>query len=80
MYENNCISKEDYDHCTAYTERPFVEGLRPHDYISPEIIKRAEIAAEKDKCFVVDDRRERRERLAIPRKRHGKKLPPKVIN
>jgi hypothetical protein len=60
MYEINCISKEDYDHCMAYTERPFVEGLRSHDYMPPEIAKKAEIAAENDNRFVVDDRLERR--------------------
>jgi hypothetical protein len=81
MYENNCILKEDYNHCTAYTERLFVEGLRLHDYIPPEITKRADIAAEKDNCIVVDDGREGRERRIIPRKWHSQsKLPLKVTN
>jgi hypothetical protein len=47
-----------------------------------EIMRKAEIAAEKDNRIVVDDRREKRERQVIPRKRHGQlsKLPPKVTN
>jgi hypothetical protein len=39
-----------------------VEGLRLWDYIPPEIVEKAKIAAEKDNQFVVDDCREKRKR------------------
>jgi len=58
MRDNGCISAEDYAHCMNYTERPFVDGLCPADYILREIIEKEVIARQRDNRVIVTETRE----------------------
>jgi hypothetical protein len=60
LYEYGRMSKEDFDHCMNYTERPTVDGLRPYDYEPSEITKKKESDQWRANSLVLDDRRERR--------------------
>ena len=74
MHDNGCISAEDYAHCMNYTERPFVDGLRPADYIPREIIEKEEIAWQRDnRVIVTETREEKRRRRAMQKgsRQHG---------
>ena len=60
LWAKGCISKEDYEKIMEYTERPYVDGLRPSGFVTEKVRKRTEAAERKlNELVVVDKPRDR---------------------
>jgi hypothetical protein len=76
MRNKGCISDEDFKHCFRYTERPYVDGLRPYDWLPEEIIEKNRATEEKANRVVVNmSREEARERRRKKSAVFGTKKP-----
>ena len=63
-----------------YTERPFVDGLRPADYIPREITEEEEIARPRDNRVIVTETREERRLKAMQKgSPQCTKIPPRKV-
>lgn len=80
MYMKGRISKEDFDHAMSHTERPYVDGLRPHDYIPPEIQAKRDAEERRLNTLLVNSRQEDRQRSRrMMSQKKSKSTNPKVV-
>jgi hypothetical protein len=66
MWNEGCLSNVPASTFEEYmknnTERPYVEGLQPHDWVPPEVKQKAKVERRIANRVVVDTRLEERER------------------
>ncbi len=60
MWMKGCISKEDFDHAMSHTERPPLDGIRPHDYVPPKIQIKRDAEERRENTVIINPRQEAR--------------------